>query len=156
MLFGAHLFAAVEDITLSCEPKVIENGSEKRDVGCAQLFRSLLLATVCVMCDCAAFVTQAKHVSDDDDDTLYAVLAFLCALVLTSALARFILFVSQWLIEARYIHSDADRHGAYTFPTSTGTARAPPSARRAVPGAGRTSTIGYDEYGGVPITARQA
>lgn len=141
MLFGSHLFAAVEDITLNCRPIAIVHGEVRRLSECAQVYRSLLLAFVCVAADMAATVTQSKHVADDDDDSLYASLAFFSALILLSAIGRVVWFTMQW---SRLPSTSAPSYD----PVASSDSLVPLSTRRSRP------TLSYDDMAGVNVTSR--
>lgn len=153
MMFGTHLFAAIEDITLNCKPLAIVAGEARRASECAQVYRSLLLALVCMSADTAAVVTQSKHVADDDDDALYATLAFFSALVLVSAIARVFWFGLQWLHLPSFssLASGSQAYAPVPLTSTTVSAAgdmAPLSTRRPRP------SIAYDDMAGARVTAR--
>jgi len=94
MMFGAHLFASVEDSNLCCQRKLGTN-TETRLADNAQLRRSRLLAAVAMATDIAATVTQIQHVVDDNDETLYATLTTFLVLMVGLSTGRVYWFFSQ-------------------------------------------------------------
>lgn len=156
MMFGSHLFAAIEDITLNCQPRRSHHDST-RTSECAQLYRSLTLACVCAVADCAALVTESKHVADDTSDSMHAAFALLCGFIFVSAVGRVIWFFGEY-------RAGPNGHAYELLPHST--TRTPSSNDSVMntsrltmpPGSGRTSRIGtsYDDSLDmrVPTTSR--
>lgn len=148
MMFGSHLFAAIEDITLSCQPRRSQHDST-RTSECAQLYRSLTLACVCSIADCAALVTESKHVADDTSDSMHAAFALLSGLIFASAVGRVIWFFGEYRAGPSGRHQH--QYEVLTPSTPTGSTVSDSmlntSRLNKPPGSGRSSRIGtsYDD-----------